>query len=130
MTLAQIIVSIATVIAASGVGWLTVRLTRAKLAAEALKLKSEAAAVLTDTAISLVAPLQTQVAELKEEVGEVHEEVKLVREENRLLRLWGRANYRRVEEMGGSPITYEEVFRKYGNGGVNQDLFNRTVEPE
>ena len=105
----DVLLALSAVLAAGGVGWFTVRLTRKKLAAEAKKLAAETDKMSTLTALSLINPLKERIDDLEEDMVEVHEELNMVREENRLLRIWGKLNYSKVKDLGGDPAEFEDV---------------------
>ena len=117
------LISLLSVTGASGLGWVLLKTTKRKLEAETDKLRAESARSVAETAVRLLDPLEKRIDEQQAELAELREEIHEVREENRLLRIWGQANHRRISEMGGVPVTLEEVFDRHGGkGGWSRDM--------
>lgn len=102
------------------IGLLTVSGTYATIRVSRPKMKAESDSVITQTALSLLAPLRERISSLETEHAAFKADLLMVREENRLLRIWGKANYRRVEELGGVPVPFEDIYITFGVPDVSR----------
>lgn len=103
---------IVSVVAAAGTvfaAWLTVRVGRRKVAADATQ-------TLTGIALSLVEPLKAEIDELKKELDHMEREIGLLKRENEILHRWSQLLFSQVVESGGDPISFEQVQKWSDNG--------------
>ena len=100
-------------IAGPVVAYITARLSRPKVRADAALSEAEASSVYTETALKLIEPLKRQIEELQRDLALVRAELSELRDENNALHRWAKLLYTQVIEAGETPYTFEESERLY-----------------
>jgi hypothetical protein len=104
----EVLIAAAAVVISPIVAWITIRMTRPKL-------RAEASEVLTDVSLSLIEPLRARIAELENRDVEKGCRIDSLERENRVLHRWAQVLFSQVVESGNTPISFEEIRRLNGN---------------